>query len=293
MRNFNIDDPETSALTPEELKKVLSSIDIPVCPAVVSQAMAEALKDEPDLRLLAKLVSADPSMSAAALKLANSSLYRSGSAVSDVRRAVERLGTKAVVCIVVAGALRASVDGLPAAWVNEFWHRAAQVAVIAALVARRQFGIAQDAAYTYALFHNAAIPMMMKRFADYGAVLAATQANGEMLVDAELKYFPCTHPIVGSLMVRNWGLPATLGLSIRFHHDPDAYELPDQTLPGSALSLIAVAHVAEHLIARLLGEHDGEVGGELFARALAFLGISDAELDELQLRVEAALADEG
>ena len=63
MRNFDINDPETSALTPEELQKVLSSIDIPVCPAVVTQALVEALKDEPDLRILAKLVATDPSMS--------------------------------------------------------------------------------------------------------------------------------------------------------------------------------------------------------------------------------------
>lgn len=292
MRNFDINDPETSALTPEELQKVLSSIDIPVCPAVVTQALAEALKDEPDLRVLAKLVAIDPSMSAAALKLANSALYRSGSPVTSVRHALDRLGTKSVVCIVVAVALRSSVEGLSPAWLNDFWQRATQVAVISALVARRQFGISQDAAYTFALFHNAAIPMMMKRFDDYGQVLAAAKAEGRLLVDAEATFFPCTHPIVGSLMVRNWGLPSTLGQAIRFHHEADAYELPDQTLPGSALSLIAVTHVAEHLIARIRQENDYEVGVDLFDKALSFIGISDTELDDLQQRVEAALADE-
>ena len=292
MRNFDINDPETSALTPEELKKVLSSIDIPVCPAVVTQALAEALKDEPDLRILAKLVATDPSMSAAALKLANSSLYRSGNPVTSVRHALDRLGTKSVVCIVVAVALRSSVEGLSPAWLNDFWQRATQVAVIAALVARRQFGISQDAAYTFALFHNAAIPMMMKRFDNYGQVLETAKAEGRLLVDAEIDFFPCTHPIVGSLMVRNWGLPSTLGQAIRFHHEADAYELPDQTLPGSALSLIAVTHVAEHLIARIRQENDYEVGADLFEKALAFMGISDTELDDLQQRVEAALAQD-
>lgn len=292
MRNFDINDPETSALTPEELQKVLSSIDIPVCPAVVTQALAEALKDEPDLRILAKLVATDPSMSAAALKLANSALYRSGSPVTSVRHALDRLGTKSVVCIVVAVALRSSVEGLSAAWLNDFWQRATQVAVISALVARRQFGISQDAAYTFALFHNAAIPMMMKRFDNYGQVLETAKAEGRLLVDAEIDFFPCTHPIVGSLMVRNWGLPSTLGQAIRFHHEADAYELPDQTLPGSALSLIAVTHVAEHLIARIRQENDYEVGADLFEKALSFIGVSDTELDDLQQRVEAALADE-
>jgi HD-like signal output (HDOD) protein len=29
---------------------------------------------------------------------------------------------------------------------------------------KRQYGISPDAAYTYALFHDAGVPMMMRRF---------------------------------------------------------------------------------------------------------------------------------
>jgi HD-like signal output (HDOD) protein len=283
--------PENAALSHEELQKVVATIDIPVCPAIVTQAMAEAQKDEPDLRKLAALITADPSMSAAALKLANSVLYRSGTPISSVRNAVERLGTKIVVCVVVAVALRSSVDGLPAVWLDKFWRRATQTAVVSGLVARRQFGISPDAAYTYALFHDAAIPMMMKRFKEYEQVMTKAKAEGKMLVDAESSYFPCTHPVVASLMVRNWGLPSILGQAIRFHHEPDVYELPDQSLPGSALSLIAVTHIAEHLTAEELGEHDFEVGIELFEKALTFIGISENELDELRQRVVLALEE--
>ena len=283
--------PESAALSHEELQKVVATIDIPVCPAIVTQAMAEAQKDEPDLRKLAALITADPSMSAAALKLANSVLYRSGTPISSVRTAVERLGTKIVVCVVVAVALRSSVDGLPAVWLDKFWRRATQTAVVSGLVARRQFGISPDAAYTYALFHDAAIPMMMKRFKEYEQVMTKAKAEGKMLVDAESSYFPCTHPVVASLMVRNWGLPSILGQAIRFHHEPDVYELPDQSLPGSALSLIAVTHIAEHLTAEELGEHDFEVGIELFEKALTFIGISENELDELRQRVALALEE--
>ena len=289
MSSHEVNDPKSSALTPEQLQKVLSSIDIPTCPAIVTKAMAEAQKDEPSLTVLANLIAADPSMSVAALKLANSALYRSGNPVSSVRHAVDRLGTKSGVCIVFAVALRSSVDGLPVAWLDKFWRRATQVAVITALVARRQFGISQDAAYTYALFHDAAIPMMMKRFNEYDEVVKTSRTKGQMLVDTELAYFPCTHPVVGSLMVKNWGLPSILGLAIRFHHEPDAYQLPDQTLPGSALSLIAVTHIAEHLASEAMGETDLEVGVSLFEKALAFLGISDNELDELRQRIALAL----
>jgi HD-like signal output (HDOD) protein len=279
-------------LSHEDLQKVMATVDIPACPAVVSSAMAEAQKDEPDLRRLATLISNDPAMSAAALKLANSPLYRSGSSISGVRQAVERLGTKNVVCIVVSVALRASVTGLPAAWLETFWKRSTQLALAAALIARRQYGISPDAAYTYTLFHDAAIPLMMKRFPNYGQVIEAAVTGGKLLVDAEGEFFPCTHPIVGSLLVRNWGLPPIVGLAIRFHHEIDAYELPDKTLPGGALSFIAVTQVAEHITHELLGENDLEVGAELYQKALAHLGIGEDELDELKARVAEAIGSD-
>lgn len=291
MTIFPGNETDSGALTHEQVQKVIATIDIPVCPATVAQAMAEAQKDEPDLRKLADLIMADPSMCAAALKLANSVLYRSSSPISNARRAVERLGIKVVVCVVIAVALRSSVDGLSAAWLDKFWRRATQVAIISSLVARRQFGISPDAAYTYALFHDAAIPMMMKRFKDYEQVVTKAKAEGQGLVDAENSNFSCTHPIVASLMVRNWGLAPILGQAILFHHEPDVYELPDRTLPGSAMSLIAVTHIAEHLTAEVLGERDFEVGVDLFEKALAFIGVSENELDELRERVVLALEE--
>jgi HD-like signal output (HDOD) protein len=280
-------------LSQEDLSKVMSTIDIPACPSVVIDAMKEAQKDEPDINRLAEIITKDPAMSAAALKLANSPLYGASSRISIVRKAVERLGTKNVVCVVVAVALRASVTGLPAAWLEQFWKRTTLVAVVASVVARRQYGISPDASYTYSLFHDAAIPLMMKRFPNYGEVLEKCRNEGMMLVQAEGDLFPCTHPIIGSLLVRNWGLPPLVGQAIRFHHEEDAYELPDQSLPGGALSLIAVTHVAEHLLSEIHDDCDLEVGNQLFVKAVAHLGITDNDLDDLRHRVEEIVAEGG
>lgn len=278
----------SNELSPEDLQKVIATIDIPTCPGMVSDAMDEGQKDEPDLIRLSEIISSDAGMSAAALKLANSPLFGTSSPVSSVRKAVERLGTKNVVCVVVASALRASVVGLPTAWVEQFWKRTTMLALASSLIARRQYGISADAAYTYALFHDAAIPLLMRRFPNYGEVLEKCRREHIMLNVAEEQYYPCSHPIVGSLLVRNWGLPAILGQAIRFHHESDAYDLPDRTLPGGALSLIAVTQVAEHLLSEILDE-DIEVGNALFERALDFLGISGDDLDELRQRVTAAI----
>jgi len=280
--------PSSRDLSPEDLQKVMATIDIPTCPAMVGDAMKEGQKDEPDLNRLAGIISNDPGMTAAALKLANSPLFGSSGPVSSARKAVERLGTKNVLCVVVASALRASITGLPAAWVEQFWKRTMTLALASSMLARRQYGVSADAAYTYALFHDAAIPLMMRRYPDYGALLEKCRAEKLELSDAEEKYFPCSHPVVGSLLVRNWGLPPILAQAIRFHHDKEAYDLPERTLPGSALSLIAVTHVAEQLLSEILDE-DIEGDNALFERALGFLGLSADDLDELRHRVAEAI----
>lgn len=279
-------------LSPQDLEKVLTTIDIPSCPGVVSDVMKEAQKDEPNLNRLAEIITNDPGMSAAALKLANSPLFGTSSPVSSVRKAVERLGTKNVACVAIASALRASASGLPAAWVETFWKRITILALAASMIARRQYGISADAAYTYTLFHDAAIPLMMRRFPNYGQILDDCRLKGIMLHVAEEEFFPTNHSIVGSLLVRNWGLPPLLGQAIRFHHEDDAYDLPDTTLPGGALSLIAVTHVAERLLGEALDD-DVEVGDDLFRRALAFLGVSGDDLDELRHCVAAAIESVG
>ncbi len=279
-------------LSTDDIQKVMSTVDIPSCPAMLTDAMKEAQKDEPDLNRLAQIISGDAGMSAAALKLANSPLFGSSTPVSGVKKAVGRLGTRNTVCVIVASALRNSISGLPAAWLDQFWKRTMLLALCTSLIAKRQYGISPDAAYTYALFHDAAVPIMMRRFPEYAEVHENCCREGILLCEAEENYFPCTHPIIGSLLIRNWGLPPLLGQAIRFHHEKEAYDLPDRTLPGGALSLIAVTQVAEYLLGELQGS-DIEVGSHLFEHALDFLGVSSDDLDELRHCVARAVADSG
>lgn len=275
----------------DDLQKVMSSVDIPACPSVVTEAMQEAQKDEPNIKHLAAIIAGDAGMSAAALKLANSPLYGNAQRLSSVRHAVERLGTKNIVCVVVSAALRNSITGLPAAWLEQFWRRNTLLAVAASLIAKRQYGISPDMAYTYTLFHDAAIPLMMRRFPNYGEVMDRCINDGSLLHDAEAEFFPCSHPVVGSLLVRNWGLPPLLGQAIRLHHEPEVFALPERSVPGAALSLIAITQIAEHLLAEIQSANDCEVGDALFAAALKYLGLCDDDLDDLRQAVGSALEE--
>jgi HD-like signal output (HDOD) protein len=266
----------------DELQRILASIEIPACPAVVMQVMAEAQKDAPDISELSKIIVGDVGMSAFAIKLANSPLFRRGEATNSVPQAISRLGTRNIVCIVVAVALRNTMSGdIPADVLDRFWNRAAAAAQAASQVARKIRGVAPDLAYTYALFHNSAMPVMMRRFKDYQRTLAEVERTGSRLVDVEDQRYCCSHAVVGAMLARNWGLSSMIGSAIRFHHDPEVYDPGKPFLDDQALGLIAVTHVAERTLLELAREVDIEVGA-LYPQAVAYLGLSEDDLHDLR-----------
>ncbi|HTJ97494.1 MAG TPA: HDOD domain-containing protein, partial [Rhodocyclaceae bacterium] len=133
--------PANVELNKEELDKVLDAFDIPTCPALVSEVMQEARKDEPDLRRLANIISSDVGMSGITLKMANSALFRSGNQVDNVQSALQRLGMRNVLSVVLGVALRSSMSGLPPEFIEKFWARSSALALSAGMIARRQYGI--------------------------------------------------------------------------------------------------------------------------------------------------------
>ncbi|MEY2632466.1 MAG: hypothetical protein RIR00_1120 [Pseudomonadota bacterium] len=277
-------------LSLQQLDKVFASIEIPACPAIVQQVMGEAQKDEPDLKALSRRIASDVGMAAMTIKLANSPLFRSGNPATSVPQAVARLGTRNVVCVVIAIALRNAVPGLPAAQLEHFWNRATAIANAAGVIARRQHGIAADAAYTFALFHDAAIPVLLRRFSEYGALLDAVKQEGLVLCQEEMRRFHCDHMLVGGLLAKNWGLPPAMAQAIRHHHDPELFRLPPQAISAEALSLVAVTLVAEELLARIEGS-ENDVEPELFLAACQHLGIGAEELHELEEELVVALRE--
>lgn len=274
-------------LTHTELEESLASIEIPPCPQTVTSVLSEAQKDAPDLKVLARTISSDVGMSAYAIKLANSTLFRRGPATDNVLQAIARLGTRNLVCIVVAVALRNSMaSDMPPAFLDRFWNRSNSMAMAAGTVARKLRGIPADLAYTFGLFHDSAIPVMLRRFKDYAEVLEEAK-TGRDLTEAENARYHCSHAVVGALLARNWGLPKELVDAIRFHHDTSIYA--SDVIAPESLSLIAVSHVAEQLIAELNLVPDPELC-PVHARSVAYLGLHEEDLMDLKEELAAALS---
>ncbi len=276
-------------LTHEELNDTLAAVRIPPCPAIVTEVMREAQRDEPSIKVLTRILASDVGMSAMAIKLANSPMFGSGAKVKSIQQAVARLGISNILSVVIAAALRNTNSGLPAELMDSFWSRAATLALAAGVLARKHVGISPESAYTYALFHDAAVPVLMINFPDYAALYASATDHGAPFVRQEQEHYRCDQAVTGWLLARNWGLPAMIASAIRYHHDPELYILPEKELPSDALALIAVTIIAEHVVAEFTKDAE-PVEGRPFEDAKAFLGTSEADLDEFRDIVAAALS---
>lgn len=268
-----------------ELEEVLASIRIPACPAIVNEVMFEAQRDDPSIKVLTRILSSDVGMSAMAVKLANSPIFGGAAAVRSVQQAVSRLGISNILNVVIAVALRNASGNPPTPLLEKFWSRASTLALATGVLARKHVGISPESAYTYALFHDAAIPVMLTNFADY----AASQDRAATLIAQEQQRFRCDHAVVGWLLARSWGLPPTIAAAIRYHHDPEVYILPEKELPAGALALIAVTQIAEHVISDFVEDAD-IVSERTLENAKIFLGTTDAEIDDFRETIIAALA---
>ena len=264
------------------LESSLKDIGIPPRPAILERISSEMLKDEPDFKRLANIIGADVSLAAGLIKTANSPFFGTRGRVRSVNEALVMLGldvaSRAIAGIILRKVFPASLH------LERFWDASARIARLSGWLAK-QVGrnkLRQDDAYTFGLFRDCGIPVLLMRFPGYGRVLAAANAEERQgftaIEDAQL---PTNHAMVGCLLAQSWWLPEETCLAIRHHHDVAVIETPSITPPLTSRYRIAMAQLAEHLVQRHSGLSHTNEWPKLGAACLRLLEVSETQLDEL------------
>lgn len=266
--------------TQDDIRKLLGSIEIPSCPAVLAELMQEARKEDADLNRIASLVSRDVALSAGVLKIANSPAFGARGKVASIMQATSMLGMRNLLGVVTTELLRSAM-GKDAMALNRFWETTVLTAQLCQRVCRRIGNIDPPTAYLFGLFHDCGIPVLLKRFDTYREALkAANFAVDQPFTAVEDAAIGTNHAVVGHLLARNWGLPADVVDAILLHHD---YEIFGDQRDASigACELVAVGLIAEHAIniqMRLSEEAEWDKG---IAAVSRYLGLSDLDLADL------------
>ena len=139
-----------------------------------------------------------------------------------------------------------------------------------------------DDAYTFGLFRDCGIPVLMMRFPEYREILA--RANGEEKLSftaIEEAQLPTNHAMVGCLLAQSWWLPEELCLAIRHHHDAGVVATPSITPPLTSRYRIAISQFAEHLVQRHTGFSHTREWPKLGDACLKLLDIAEDDIEDV------------
>ena len=275
-------------LSAEQIQQALQGISVPPQPQIMVDLQMEQYMPDPDLEVIARLISQDPGLSGSLLKIVNSPYYGLSNKIASIRRAVTVLGSRTVINLINAQSIKGEMTDDTIVTLNRFWDTAQDVAMTSLTLAKRTGTQALDEAYALGLFHDCGIPLMLKRFPDYMRVLEQGYANagtGSRVVDTENRHFNTNHAVVGYYTAKSWRLPAHLTEAIANHHNALAIFSDDSSRNSQLKNLLAILKMAEHICAShtVLGnQREDHEWNSIRHLVLDYIGLSDYDFDNLK-----------
>ncbi|MCU1749510.1 HDOD domain-containing protein [Pseudomonas sp. 6D_7.1_Bac1] len=261
---------------------------MPPQPQIMVDLQMEQYMPDPDLEVIAKLISQDPGLSGALLKIVNSPYYGLSNKIASIQRAVNLLGSRSVINLINAQSIKGEMNDDTIVTLNRFWDTAQDVAMTSLSLAKRIGSQAVDEAYALGLFHDCGVPLMLKRFPNYMSVLEEAYANAGAecrVVDTENRVLNTNHAVVGYYTAKSWRLPEHVTNAIANHHNALAIFSDESSCNSQLKNLLAILKMAEHICAsyRVLGnqteDHEWNSVGHL---VLDYVGLSDYDFENLK-----------
>ena len=255
---------------------------IPPCPAILTKLVKEMREDEPDFRRVAQLISADVGLAATMLKTVNSPFYGLRAKATTVQQAVSMLGLRNITQTVTGLLLTSAFPVTQCKLMAKFWRDSVRVSYAAAHLAAHTRSADRSDAYTFALFRDSGIPVMLRRHREYEAFFgAALETPGMTLPELEGERYGDTHTEVGAHLARSWLLPETVCEAIAHHHHYHMWQrLLSEPAPQKFV-LPAVAFVAEYLCTQASNAPAPMEWPLGMASALGMLGLTESDLEPL------------
>jgi len=196
-------------------------------PSVIAFKLLKLIEDEDhSLKDVTKLVEADPSLTTEVLKVANTPAYYRGNAVSTVNRAILLLGEMMVVGVAICASssivFHAPLEGYDSPE-GEMWEHSLRTAIAAKALAKyANKNIQPGLAFTAGLLHDIGKSVISEFLIGKSNILLEACGSGKCanFTDAERELLGTDHTKVGYALAEYWGLPESLKIPIRDHHEP-------------------------------------------------------------------------
>lgn len=184
--------------------------------------ISNLLRDEnASTRVIAEAIGFEPELVMRIIRLANSPLYALLREVVSVNTAIDTIGTKEILNIVIMELASATfarqIQNSPVA--KKIWEHSLAVAVIARELSRVMGLRGAEEVFTCGLLHDIGKLVLISHNNEDFMSLMEINEESELLW-SEQKLYGYNHAEVGSLVAKRWQLPEIICYSILHHHDP-------------------------------------------------------------------------
>jgi HD-like signal output (HDOD) protein len=268
--------------TDRELDMALASgplrdIVIPPCPELLVALRKEMGKADPEPQVIADIAGRDVAMAASLIRTANSPFYARSRSVTSVSEALGLLGVRMTEKLLTAFLTRNAIR-INSPVLEHFWETSTRRAMAMAHIARELYSVDAELAYTCGLFYHVGIPILMQGVKGYAGTLTEALARQDRsFTDTENAAHRTDHAVVGALVARTWRLPTAIYQAVRLHHDFSV--LRAQSVAAEVRTLVAMALLADHLVAQHEGVTQGKEWEQFGPDCLAYLRVTDVEVD--------------
>jgi len=260
-------------------------ISLPMFNSNAARIQQEMAKNEPDLKVIEKIINSDQALAGEVLKIANSPYYRGLAEVGTVSSAIMWLGMKEIEKIVLLAAsqkLFNSTDKTINQVMKKLWQHSVGCAYGTVWLAQRcQYDVDQSQAFLAGLFHDIGklfILMVVEQVKRKNKTLEITDT---MLLEAMANL----HAREGSELLQQWNMPESFCVIARDHHATDIDE------KNHLLLLVRMANLVCHKLEIGLEQ---ETSLTLSATPEAnLLNLTEIDLDELKIVLEDTAALSG
>ncbi len=314
LQSRNTSDP----LIPSHARKLVELYeDIPVLPQLLTKLLGymNMPSEEIPLKKLADEISVDSRATAEILKLTNSPVLGLGQRVVRVMDAVNLLGPKRTISLILSSAAMHAQSELLKGWSEpiRLWyhHRSVLIASMASVFAKRVERISPNTAFTLGLLQDIGVLVLANRGRQryLQSIVGRARSIGHLdLAALEEEAFKLNHGEVSAAVLDRWQLPQSLIRPVLFHHRDDSEEECDATEKaflrvmkiGEALADLAdVSHPSRRMRLNRLLLHYGpkqaslcreciELGAAKAREACQLFSVPPPTEEELQTLVQRA-----
>jgi HD-like signal output (HDOD) protein len=220
------------------LAQELSSgkVELPSFPDIALKVRKVLADDNINLDIVVRVVGSEPALAARLLQVANSAAVNStGSPVTDLRKAVQRIGLNMVRSAAMAFAMAqmkksSELKGLEVP-LTALWQRCTAVAAMSHVVARRLTKVNPDSALLAGLLHGVGKLYILTRAHKHPALFSDRPAYEQIVRD--------WHVSVAQALLENWEISADIVKAISEFEDLDR----GHTGPADLSDVLTVAHL--------------------------------------------------